>query len=96
MPQETPNDARQAVVSELKRIIAEDLDVNLSIDQIDESQPLLENGLGLDSIVVVELIGHLEEAFDIEFSDADLRVDTFSSLNSLADTISGKKNGASV
>ena len=74
----------------LKKIIAEDLDVNLSIDEIDETQPLLEKGLALDSIVVVELINQIEDNFDIEFSDSDLRVETFKNLISLADLIQSK------
>ncbi len=82
----------QELIAELKKIISEDLDVNLTVDQIDETQPLLEKGLALDSIVIVALINEIEDRFDIEFSDADLRVDTFKSLTRLAELVHNKIN----
>jgi acyl carrier protein len=77
----------QEIISRLKKIIAEDLDVNLKIEDIDETVPLLEQGLALDSIVLVEFIGLIEHQFDIEFSESDLRIDVFKNLQVLAELI---------
>ncbi len=85
-----PQEMSQDIVSELKQIIAQNLDVNLTVDQIDETQPMLEEGLALDSIVLVELINHIENRYDIEFSDSDLRVATFKNLTTLADVVRSK------
>ena len=79
-----------AIVNQLKTIMAEELDVNLKVDEIDENVSLLEDGLGLDSIAIVELITLVEQHFDFQFSDSDLTPDSFSSLNVLADFISAK------
>jgi len=79
--------SREEIISGLKKIIAEDLDVNLKIEDIDESIPLLEQGLALDSIVLVEFIGLIEHHFDIEFSESDLRIDVFKNLQVLAELI---------
>jgi acyl carrier protein len=78
---------RQEIISRLKKIIAEELDVNLKIEDIDEAVPLLEQGLALDSIVLVEFIGLIEHHFGIEFSESDLRMDVFKNLQVLAELI---------
>ena len=50
----------EIIIAKLKKIISEELDVNLGMGDIDEKTPLLESGeeksLGLDSITIVELI----------------------------------------
>lgn len=80
----------KTIVSQLKVIIAEELDVNLEQEEIDETVSLFEDGLGLDSIAVVELIALIEKHFKIEFADSDLNLESFSNLNVLADSIAQK------
>jgi acyl carrier protein len=75
------------VLNELKRIIAEDLDVNLKFDEIDDKVPLLSGGLHLDSIVIVELISLIEDRFGFEFDDSDLNLESFRNLTTLAGVI---------
>ncbi|MEC4895505.1 MAG: acyl carrier protein [Oscillatoria sp. PMC 1051.18] len=79
------------VLAQLKTIIAEELDVNLEADEIDENVPLFEDGLGFDSIATVELISLIEKYFDVEFIDSELDPESFSNLNVLADFILRKK-----
>ena len=68
----------EIIIAKLKKIISEELDVNLGIGDIDENTPLLESGeeksLGLDSITIVELISLIEQGFEIEFSDSELNL----------------------
>ncbi len=78
------------LVNQLKTIIAEDLDVNLKADDIDENVSLFEEGLGLDSIAVVELISLIEQKFGFQFADADLNPDCFKNLQVLAGLIESK------
>jgi acyl carrier protein len=78
------------LVNQLKTIMAEELDVNLNVEEIDENASLFEDGLGLDSIAIVELISLVEQHFDFQFSDTDLTPEYFSNLNVLADFISAK------
>jgi acyl carrier protein len=68
-------------------MLADEMDLGLVAHQIDENVPLLEDGLGLDSIVIVELIASVERRFDFEFQDADLRTSSFESLTALAGVI---------
>ena len=80
------------VIEQLKQIIAEELDVNLDPQEIDENAPLFEEGIGLDSIAIMDFILLIEERFGFEFADTDLNVGLFGSLATLAGFISAKVN----
>jgi len=81
------NQSSATIVATLKSILANDLDLNLDIEAIDEKAPMLEDGMNLDSVVIVELIALVEERFGFEFADEDLRTASFASLESLAQVI---------
>lgn len=86
----------QTVVNQLKTIVADKLDVNLKLEEIDENASLFEDGLGLDSIATVEFIALIEEDFGIEFGDGELNPELFSNLKVLADFIIGKQQASSL
>jgi acyl carrier protein len=75
------------VLEQVKRIVAEDLDVNLSYDEIDETVPLFEEGLALDSVILVELISFIEKRFNIQLRDDVLNMETFYNLQSVAQIV---------
>jgi acyl carrier protein len=77
----------EIVIEKVKRIVVEDLDVNLAYEDLDETVPLFEEGLGLDSVVLVELISFIEKRFNIELGDEALNMDTFKNLRSVAQVI---------
>jgi acyl carrier protein len=78
------------IKAKLRDIISVDLDMNISRESISDTISLYEDGLGLDSISVVNLIVLIEKKFDFSFTDEELNYDLFSSLNHLATVISGK------
>jgi acyl carrier protein len=75
------------VLEQVKRIVIEDLDVNLKYEDLDETVPLFEEGLALDSVILVELISFIEKRFHIELGDDALNTDTFRNLQSIARVI---------
>ena len=75
------------VLERIKRIVVEDLDVNLKYEDLDETVPLFEEGLALDSVILVELIGFIEKRFDIVLDDEALNLATFQNLQSVASVI---------
>ena len=77
----------EAIVIILKNMLANDLGLNLRVEEIDETAAMLEEGLNLDSIVIVELIALVEERFGFEFADEDLRTASFANLQTLAQVI---------
>jgi len=72
------------VLEKIKHIVAEDLDLNLAYDALDETVPLFEGGLALDSVILVELISFIEKRFSIELRDEVLNMETFHDLRSVA------------
>ncbi|MCP4349114.1 MAG: acyl carrier protein [Desulfobacterales bacterium] len=80
----------ESVLDQLKKLIAEELDVNLGEEEIDENVSLFEGGLGFDSVVIVELIALVEEHFGFQFSDDELKPESFSTLGVLEKSISDK------
>jgi acyl carrier protein len=75
------------IMEKVKRIVVEDLDVNLKYEDLDATVPLFEDGLGLDSVVLVELISFIEQRFGIEMGDEMLNMDTFKNLQSVTQVI---------
>lgn len=75
------------VLEKIKRIVVEDLDVNLAYEDLDETVPLFEEGLALDSVILVELISFIEKRFNIELRDEALNMETFKNLQSIAGVI---------
>jgi acyl carrier protein len=79
------------IVARLKTIIADQLDVNLVADEIDERDSFFEGGMGIDSIAIVELIAITEQHFGIEFADEDLVPEWFRSLRVFAELVVAKR-----
>jgi hypothetical protein len=52
-----------------------------------ETMPLLEGGVGLTSVQLLELIATLEQDLNFQFEEEDLRMRTFGSVDALADTV---------
>ena len=85
------DDDREArIVSELKKLIIEELDVNVTASEIDPDAPCFEGGLGIDSIAIVELIAAAEQRFAFRFTDEDLVASSFASIRTLAQLIAAK------
>jgi acyl carrier protein len=84
----------EAVIEKLKKIIVEELDVNLTADDIDENASLFEDGLGLDSVVIVELVALAEERFGFLLSEDELNLESFANLKVFADVIASKTRSA--
>jgi len=78
---------KSKVVDQIKELIAGELDVNLSVAEIGENDSLFEDGLGLDSVEIVEFITILEDHFKIQFSDMDLTKEMFRSISTIADFV---------
>ena len=84
----TPTDLNAPQVTEvleqLKTLLVEKVNPALNRDTIDANASILEDELGLDSIMVVEFIVLLEKNFGFTFGEDDLSMEAFASLNTLS------------
>ena len=73
---------------ELKTKIIEGLSLeDIEIDAIDSSDPLFDDGLGLDSVDAIELVVILDNEFGIKFKSMDEAKAVFTSIQILTDYI---------
>ena len=77
----------EEMIGQLKDLIANELDADLKLEDIDENVSLFEEGLGLDSIMVVELITSMEIKFNVEFPEEELDIELFENLRTLAQVL---------
>ena len=72
------------IIQQIKHILVEDMQLNVVSDEIPDNYSLLEGGLGLDSILIAELIARIEDRFGLHFDDRVLDVELFNNLTLLA------------
>lgn len=80
-------DAVAAIVADLTHTIAHDLDVRIDQKDINPTVPLLDGGLSLDSMVLFELITHIEKRYGVIFDSQNLHSEVFKNLSVLARNI---------
>lgn len=72
------------IIQQIKHILVEDMQLNVVSDEIPDDYSLLEGGLGLDSILIAELIARIEDRFGLHFDDRVLDAELFNNLTLLA------------
>ena len=72
------------IIQQIKHILVEDMQLNVVRDEIPDNYSLLEGGLGLDSILIAELIARIEDRFGLQFDDRVMEADLFNNLTLLA------------
>ena len=84
------NETIDQVKAKLKEVIAKNLDANIDVNDISDEASLYEDGLGLDSITIVNLIVQIESTFDFTFEHEEINSALFKNINSLGDFITSK------
>lgn len=74
----------------VKSVIIDSLELDIAPDEMDNNDPLFGEGLGGNSMALMEVIVGLEKAFGIEISDEELIMDVFETVNSIAEFIKSK------
>jgi acyl carrier protein len=72
------------IIRQIKDILVEDMQLNVVREEIPDDYSLLESGLGLDSILIAELISRIEDKFGVQLDDRVLDVELFNNLSLLA------------
>jgi acyl carrier protein len=82
----------EAVRSRLAALITQALGLEVRPDQIDADAPLYGDGLGLDSIDILEIALVISKEFGIQLrTDSKDNQVIFSSLNALAEFVAAKR-----
>lgn len=79
-----------AVLDDVKRILADVLQLGDGVDMFSASTPLLGAIPELDSMTVVALITSLEEFYGFVIEDDEISAEVFETVGSLATFVEGK------
>ena len=80
-------DGRAQLKIELKEAIVRGLRLPISPGDIDDVAPLFGEGLGLDSIDVLEVVLELERSFGVQVRDEETGTQVLQSIETLTDFV---------
>ena len=80
-------DSFEPLEAEIKRAIVRSLRLPIAPEEIDTTTPLFGEGLGLDSIDVLELVLELERGFGVSISDEQTGTEVLHSVETIASFI---------
>jgi acyl carrier protein len=78
---------RAEVSQRAKELLVDGLRLEITPEQILDADPIFGEGLGLDSIDVLEFVQLVEEEFGISISDEEVVKQAFASIATLTDFI---------
>ena len=92
----TESTMSDALHTEIKQALVRSLRLPMQPDEIGDSMPLFGEGLGLDSIDVLELVLEIERTFGVTIADQDTGMRVLRSVDTIAAFIeaSRKENPA--
>ena len=77
-------DSSETLKAELKQAIVRGLRLPIAADDIGDDTPLFGEGLGLDSIDVLELVLELERSFGVQIRDEQTGMEVLRSVETIA------------
>jgi acyl carrier protein len=77
--------------AEIKQAIVRSLRLPITPAEIGDSTPLFDEGLGLDSIDVLELVLELERSFGVAIGDEQTGMKVLRSVDAIADFITAQR-----
>jgi acyl carrier protein len=82
-----------ALHTEIKQALVRSLRLPMEPEAIGDSMPLFGEGLGLDSIDVLELVLELERSFGVTIADQDTGIKVLRSVDTIAAFIEASRSG---
>lgn len=79
--------APDTLKDEIKRAIVESLRLPISVNEIENGMSLFADGLGLDSIDVLELVLEMERRFGVSITEDETGQRVLRSVDTIADFI---------
>ncbi len=81
---------RQEIKNRVKKVLINKLLQDSRPEDIKDDTPLIELGVGVDSVATLELIVALEEEFQIGIDESEINRELLTNLTSISDYISDR------
>lgn len=78
----------------IKEIVVELLELDIDPEEIDSDELLIEGGINIDSLALIQIIDNIEEIFNIECDEEEIGGEIFTSIKTLALFVENKLNMA--
>jgi acyl carrier protein len=86
-------DTSDALKAEIKQAIVRSLRLPITAEEIGDATPLFGEGLGLDSIDVLELVLEIERSFGVAIGDEQTGIEVLRSVDTIAAFITQHRPG---
>jgi acyl carrier protein len=70
----------------IKEFILTEVNPDLHLETLDDDQPLIESGI-VDSLGVLKILAFLDEAFGIDLSSEQIKLENFTTVRSICQLI---------
>jgi acyl carrier protein len=77
-------DTSDSLKTDIKQAIVRSLRLPITADEIGDATPLFGEGLGLDSIDVLELVLEIERSFGVSIGDEQTGIEVLQSVDTIA------------
>ena len=78
---------REDITARVKKVLAANLPDEVNPGKIGDDQPLIELGVGIDSVARLELLVALEEEFLIKLDESEITPEFFETVESISEHI---------
>ena len=75
----------------VKKVLVENALKDIDPKELSVDSPLIEYGVGLDSVATLELVVALEEEFQIRIDESEISPETFETIESISNHIHQKR-----
>ncbi len=75
------------VKARIKKVLAKRLPPGLKLEDIKDETPLIELGVGVDSLATLELIVTLEQEFQIRLNEEEINIEVLENIESIANYV---------
>lgn len=84
----------ESLKADLKQLLVDGLKLaHITPEQIQDTEPIFVEGLGLDSIDALELVVLVEERYGVVIPDEEMGKQAFESINTLANYVLAQSGG---
>ena len=80
--------------AKLKEFIMTEVNPDLNLSQLDDDEPLIESGI-IDSLGVLKILAFMDEAFGVDLSSDQIKLENFKNVSSICALVEKQKNGKS-
>jgi acyl carrier protein len=75
-----------AYSARIKEFIMTEVNPDLNLDRLDDDEPLIDSGI-VDSLGVLRILSFLDEAFGIDLSGEEMKLENFRTVRSICELI---------